>query len=121
MGVHWLKLISFECSWRVDLVVAPGDIVLLVGDVLASSEPPSAIFFKLSFGPNAWPHTVLIQAGSLGQIQKVELDPLGLLVCMNGDVLVQYFEVVPLGIAFRVDVVLQPQVVFNIGHLGRLS
>lgn len=41
---------------------------------------------------------------------------MGLLLGMQRDVLVDDFEIVPLGVALSVHVVLEPEVVFDIAH-----
>ena len=56
----------------------------------------------------------MVERVGLGQVQDVERD-LGRLVR-----LVDYLEVVPLRVALRVVVVLQPQVVLHVVHLRRL-
>jgi hypothetical protein len=103
------------------MIVVSKDVVLSVGDVLASSEPADVLEFVPLLGPEAGLHADLVETRGFGEVEDVELDPVDLLVCPDCDVLVDDLEVVPLVVALGVEVVLQPQVVLNVVHLRGFS
>lgn len=84
----------------------PRDVVLGVSDLITTPEPLCAVGLILAFGPNARLHAHLVKARGLGKVQDAELDFVGLLVRPQSNVFVDNLEVVPLGMAFGVEVVL---------------
>lgn len=102
-------------------LLVPRDAVLKVSDVDAASEPASSVPLELPSGPNAGHHSMLVETSGFGQVKDVELDLVDLFLGGQRNVLVCHLEVVPLGVPLCVPVVLQPQVVLDVVHLGRLA
>lgn len=107
--------------WWLYFIFIPWYLILDVSYIVASSKPPSAFFLVLVLGPDAWLHACLIETRGLAQIQYIELDLVRLLLRMQSNVLVDDFEVVPLGVAFCIQVVLKPKIVFDVVHLRRFT
>ena len=94
------------------------DIVLRVGYIITPFEPANAFSLESFFGPDARLHSNLIQTCGLCQIEDIEFNLVSLLICAQSDVSIDDFEVVPLGMAFGVEVILKPEVILNIIHFG---
>ena len=109
--------IAFHMFWWLYFIFIPWYLILDVSYIIATSKPASALFFMSVLGPDAWLHACLIETRGLAQIQYIELDLVRLLLCMQSDVLVDDFEIVPLGVALCIQVVLKPKIVFDIVHL----
>jgi len=99
VGLHLLASLHVV----VDLAM---DVILLVAYFIAPFEPADSLFFELALGPDEGLHSYLIETRRFCQIQDIELDPVGLLVGSQGDIFVNYLEVVPLRMAFRVQIIL---------------
>lgn len=70
------------------------------------------------FRPDARLHSIFVQTRSFGEVHDVELDPLHLLLCPEGHVLVDHLKVKPLRVTASVCIILEPQVILDVVQLG---
>ena len=103
-----LVLKTFDVLGRTHFIFEPGDTVSFVLDILSASEPASPVLFMFSFGPNTRLHAVRVETRGFGQVQNVKCNFLRFLLLRKHNVLVNYFEVVPLSVPLSIQVIFQP-------------
>jgi len=88
------------------------DLVLEVADISAVSVPSCLFLFSYALGVNRHLHAIVKHGVGLVVVEDVELD---------GDACsrVLHFEVEPLGVPYRVRVVLHQKIVFLLADFGR--
>lgn len=95
----------------------PRNVILKVLYIFASPMPAPlwvrlTALFKFFLRKDNRFHANLVERVRLGQIEDIELNSGRFLL------IVYDFEVVPLRVPFRVQIVLQPQIVLNVVHFG---
>lgn len=87
------------------LVFVSRNLVLLVSYIVPAAKPTYLIPFEFLFGVYAGFHPLLVETCGFGEVQNVELYLVDLLLSVEGHVFVNYFEIVPLGVAFGIEIV----------------
>ena len=85
-------------------------IIFEITYILTPAEPPSSPPFRLLKGVYAWHQSIVNQRLCFAKIDDIDFN-----ISLSRDI--SYSEVKPLCISFRVDIVLQEEVVFEFSYL----
>ena len=104
--------LAAECQRKIVALRLFLHTVLIVADVLASTDPPFTEFFSLNCAVHQWPHAMVVQTIRLQEIYDIE--SIGTACHCVAD-----SEIVPLCEASCIVVGLKNQIVFEFVHLNR--
>ena len=99
----------------------PRDVILLIGDLFASQEPASTVFIVFPLGPDPRLHALLIKTSGLSEVKNIKLNFVCFLVSTTRNVFIQHFEVIPLIVPLRIQVILKPKIVLDVVNFGHFT
>ena len=85
-------------------------VVLIVRDILTSSVPSLTFWLKVFLRVNKDFHSFIVETSRFNKVKEVKFDP-------HASSSVLHLEVKPLSVPFRVYIILEDQVIFEISHL----
>lgn len=115
------KLSILQGLWRIQRVLVTGNRILFVGDILATSKPSFILLTVKVPRPYARFHSFLVETCCFGQIKDVKLNFMNFFILMHWNSLADNFKIVPLSMTSCVQIIFQPQIVFNVTDLCNFS